>query len=175
MKLRRGISLVEMMVVVVLLGSLGSLTMHVLLVIFRANAQQQEEAAAEFALGQLESSLRDDVHAAQQAEIDGNRLELRLPQNERIVYLASAQTLSRERLRVSGDDSQVVHRDRFSLPRGLAVIWRQERADGINWLLAEFRPHDPQSLEGRKKPRVLRNVNFQIRIGRGQTEAGGTP
>lgn len=172
---RRGTSLVEMMVVVVLLGSVGSLTMHVLLAVFHANARQQEEAAAELALGQLESSLRDDVHAARQADLDGNRLVLILPKDERAVYTASAQTVGREQLRSSGAEEQVVHRDRFSLPRGLALSWRKDSAGEIDWLFVELRPHDPKSPEARKKPRVLRNVNFQIRIGRGQTAEGGTP
>jgi type II secretory pathway pseudopilin PulG len=170
----RGTSLVEMMVVVVLLGSVGSLTMHLLLLTFYSNAQQQEEAAAECAFSQLESSLRDDVHTARQAEIEDNQLVLKLPQDERIVYAASTHTVSRQRLRQSGDEEQVVHRDRFALPRGLTLVWRKESTGGIDWLLIDLRPHDPQFPEGRKKPRVLRNVHFRIRVGRGQTD-GGTP
>lgn len=173
MILRRGTSLVELMVVVVLLGSVGSLTLHVLLIIFHTNARQQEEAAADFALGQLETSLRDDVHAAQQAEVEGSRLMLTLPGGERDIYTVSSESVGRERLRSSGDREQVVQRERFSLPRGLNLLWRIESTGDIDWLLVELRPHAPQSLQARKKPRLLRHVNFQIRIGRGQDAVEG--
>jgi type II secretory pathway component PulJ len=175
MTARRGTSLVEMMVVVVLLGSVGSLTIQVLLIIFHANVRQQAEAADGDALGRLETSLRDDVHAAQQAEGDGSRLVLAMPGGERTVYSVTAESISRERLRSSGDQEQVVQRERFSLPRGLSLLWRMERANNVDWLFVELRPHDPASPAARKKPRLLRQANFQIRIGRGPGAKEETP
>jgi len=172
---RRGYTLVEMMVVVVLLGVAGSLTIQVMVTMFRADAHQQEEFATDYALGQLERSLWDDVHAAQQAEIEGNRLLLTVPGKEQVAYVANAQAVSRERLRSADGGEQVIGRDRFALPRGLAITWRKETLNDIAWLLIEFHPHDAESPEGRKKPRVHRDVHFQIRIGRGQSAPEETP
>jgi prepilin-type N-terminal cleavage/methylation domain-containing protein len=175
MRQRRGTSLVELMVVIVVLGSVAALTMQLLLVVFHASSRQHEEATAEFALSQWESSLRDDVHNAQKAEVEGNRLELILPRKERIVYLASARAVSRERLRLGGGQTQTVHREQFALPPGLSLIWRAQRADEVEWLHVELRPHDPQPPEGLRQPRIRRDVKFQIRVGRGQAELGETP
>jgi prepilin-type N-terminal cleavage/methylation domain-containing protein len=175
MMARRGTSLVEVMVVIVLLGIVGSLTVQLLLTLFHADAWQQEQSAADYALGQLELALRDDVHAAQQAEIDGDRLVLSLSNQERAVYTATPQAITSERLRVTQDEELVLKRDRFALPRGLALTWRKETEDEIAWLFVELRPHDASSPDARKKPRVLREAHFQIRIGRGQAAEGGSP
>src|SRR5215211_1926479 len=51
MMTRRGTSLVELMVVIVLLGIVSSLTVQLLLTMFHADAWQQEESAADYALG----------------------------------------------------------------------------------------------------------------------------
>ena len=176
MTIPRGISLVEMMVAVVVLGVISSLTIELLLTMFHANSSQQEETAAEFSWQQLEVSLRDDVHAAQHAELDDNRLVLTLPEGQQVVYTALAQSVSKERMRDNDLDNdsaqQITHRERFALPRGLALHWQKKRESERDWLIVDLRPHDPNSSQARKQPRVLRDVHLQICIGRGQ---GGSP
>lgn len=163
---RRGTSLVEMMIVLAVLGVVAAIATNVLGTLFRASAQWQADSASGHALDQLELSLRDNVHAAIQAEVDDNRLSLSLSNDEQVVYTALTGEVTQERIHTDNDGEQIVARDRFPLPRGRKLMWRTEEQNDIDWLYVELPPLAADSTSSARSP-----LRLEIRVGRHTTPA----
>lgn len=174
MRARRGYSLVEMMVVIVLFGVVASLTASALLTMFRADRLLQEDSAAGHAVAQIEMALRDDIHAADQADIDDNRLLLTHPSSERVIYTSLPAAVTRERVRMEQAGEQVVARDQFRLPRGQELKWQTSEKEGLRWVSIELQAHTAKSSDKSETAKVQRDAHFEIHVGRQRWSAEET-
>lgn len=119
MKRRRGISLVELVVVMSGCVVLLSLSAACLQRVMQAQVRSRADADLQRTLLRLDQFVRNDVHRATAAEIDVNKLSegtvlrLELPDSTAIEYRRQAATL----LRVQLAGGEMKAREMFSFPR----------------------------------------------------------
>jgi prepilin-type N-terminal cleavage/methylation domain-containing protein len=154
MKPRRGIAIIEVMIAVVVFGVVASLALSLLLTLYQNERLLQTEAAMSYSLSQWEFQLRDDVHAAEEAFVDGKNLVLGSSEEHQVVYSAEPDGIYREVLDPDEDSSV----DRLVALSGATASWRTEERDGATWVIAELQPA-PQT-------RLRHAVPFEIRVGR---------
>ncbi|MCE9556151.1 MAG: prepilin-type N-terminal cleavage/methylation domain-containing protein [Planctomycetes bacterium] len=155
-KARRGFSLLEMLVVIAVSGTLlwgaGTLTVSLL----NLRAARRAEHDVHRSLLMLQQQWRTDVRAATQGEIEenGTRLSLRNPAGMVISYRLDGATL----LRNVDDDGHLAGRDEYRLPEGSRVRWLWPKQQGaIATLSIEYPAHaaDPRSLRTRTLEAVV--------------------
>ena len=119
MNSRRGISLIELVVVMSACAVLLSLSAAFLQRVMQAQLRSRQDADLQRTLLRLDQSVRNDVHSASAAEIDPAKLThkaiLRLehPDSEAIEYRQEGDSL--QRVQLSG--AEVKSRETFSFPR----------------------------------------------------------
>lgn len=142
---RGGHSLVEMLVVIVLLGSLLGTVSVTLSAMFRADRTMQDELAKERALEQFAARFRSDVHQAVSASLvepaerggPARELTLQWSGDQTVVYTLRPQDVQRVVRR--GDT--IVHRETYGLAGAATAGWeiRKDRASPLVAALLEDR------------------------------------
>lgn len=123
---RRGITLVELMVVVTMSGVIFSAAAVCLHGMYRADQRVRQESLHRSAVSRLARQLRTDAHRAVTARQlddspDGDQgLVFAGPWKRTIEYRVQ----DSEILRTVKDGDQVLHRDAFRLQRGARVAWQ---------------------------------------------------
>ena len=123
---RRGITLVELMVVVTMSGVIFSAAAVCLHSMYRADQRVRQETLHRSAVSRLARQFRTDAHravAARQLDdnpADAQGLVFAGPSKRTIEYRVQ----DSEILRTVKDGEQVRHRDAFRLERGARVAWQ---------------------------------------------------
>jgi type II secretory pathway pseudopilin PulG len=115
-RVRRGKSLVELLVVIGLTGVVMAMTSTTLVATFRAERQIRRDLAQQQTLARLATRFRADCHASRAASVD-RLCELALPDERSIRYSAASSGIERVVLR----GGNVEHRDTFALANGARV------------------------------------------------------
>ena len=136
-KLRRGITLVEMSVVVTLTSLVLMLATTTLATLLRVNKQLNDDLAQDVALARLASHWRADVHAAEGSVMDEDCV-LTLPDQRSIRYRFAAPAVTREVLK--GDAK--LHRDAFVLAGQARARFVREPGEGSRILRLEIERAD---------------------------------
>ncbi len=122
----RGITLVELLVVITLVAVIISAVATCLHSMYRADRRTRESMAGRSTLGRLSLRFRADAHASLDAVVEGQ------PPNEpsSIIFSRSTGETVEYRfdptdvLRIVRKDEKVAHRDAFRLPRRTRVEWQ---------------------------------------------------
>jgi hypothetical protein len=115
---RRGVSLIELIVVIGMLSSIFSLTGVTFHLLFRTGKGVAQSFVTERSLSRLAVQFRDDVHQAETGVItggsDGTRIELSLgdASGVRVRYVVTSEGLAR----LLVEQGNIVARDDFRLP-----------------------------------------------------------
>jgi hypothetical protein len=109
--LRRGKSLIEMLVIISVLSVVMSLAGGTLILLLRCERQVKRDLDQERSLVRLGQQFRADAHAATGAEV-GPACVLKLAGGQTIRYAAGNAGVTREVM----DGEKVEHRDQFALP-----------------------------------------------------------
>jgi prepilin-type N-terminal cleavage/methylation domain-containing protein len=169
---RRGVSLIELLIVIsigtVIIG-LCVTTMHVLLRVERDQARSLRSAMV---LSRVRQLFADDVHRGAKAKIetgDGDKrlLEVAVEGAGRVVYSAGEHVLQREEL----DGEQLKHRDEFHFPPGTAFHFEQEPEPSIVRLNIEIAAAVPDEFSDRTRGKPgkgppPRTVSIEARLSR---------
>ncbi|WP_254512295.1 hypothetical protein [Anatilimnocola floriformis] len=128
MKHRRGISLVELIVVMSGCAVLLSLSAALLQRVMQAQIRSRSDADLQRTLLRLDQMVRSDVHAAADAEVDPAKLPtgvvLRLALPDSVIEYRQQKT-ELQRVQLSGND--IKSRETFSLPREIALEIKRPR------------------------------------------------
>jgi len=122
----RGITLVELLVVLTLVSMIISAVATCLHSMYRADRRTRESMAARSTLDRLSLQFRADAHGAVDAEVKDQALEgtptiaFSCPTGETIEYRFEGTRVQR----IVRKDGQDVHRDAFRLPRRIRVEWQ---------------------------------------------------
>lgn len=123
----RGITLVELLVVITLVAVIISAVATCLHSMYRADRRTRESMAGQSALGRLSLQFRADAHAAADAVVKGQAAE----GPSSIVFSRSTGETVEYRLdrtdvlRIVRKNEKVAHRDAFRLPRRTQVEWQE--------------------------------------------------
>lgn len=127
----RGITLVELLVVIALTSVIMSAVVVCLHSMYRADRRTRESMTGRSALGRLSLRFRADAHAAEDAMIGGQAAE----GQPSIVFSRSLGETVAYRfeqthvLRIVRKEEKDVHRDAFRLPRRTRVEWQSAAGD----------------------------------------------
>ena len=129
--IHRGVTLVEMVIVMTLATLVLMLSTTTLVTMLRMGKQMNDDVAQDLALARLASQWREDVHAATKSAVAADCV-LTMPDERTIRYTFAAPAVTRE---VSRADT-VLHRDAFLLPARARVSFaiKQERSDRLHRL-----------------------------------------
>lgn len=171
---RRGVFLIEVMVVIVasvlVLGAAAAL-MSLLL---RLGREQRAAMVIAAALDDLALDVRDDVRAAESAEVgdEGRRIELARPDGHRVTYRIEGPTIVREQ--AEGD--RIARRESYSAGRGAAAAWSIAAPEGTGRArlisLEIRRPGLGRDRAGTRIARVVR-VDSVLALDRRHFHSGG--
>jgi prepilin-type N-terminal cleavage/methylation domain-containing protein len=169
---RRGVSLIELMVVISVLAVLLGLCAVTIQLLLRIGSDAQARRSASAALGRLAERFREDVHACDDVQLRTSAgLRLRLNPSVMIDYEVHAGRIAR----VESTDGQASRRESYVLGRNdTAVIDRRD--DGPRRFLAlvvnhkerpgRAEPNHPMeilALVGRDRPGASRSEGGQSR------------
>lgn len=116
MKVRRGKTLIEMLLLISVLTVIMTIVATTLVALFRTDRQIRRDLDQQTSLARLSGRFRTDAHAAASCQV-GPTCQLALADGRVIHYLAAPRKIAREVRR--GD--AVEHRDAFFLPEAAAV------------------------------------------------------
>jgi prepilin-type N-terminal cleavage/methylation domain-containing protein len=123
---RRGYTLIELMLVIVLvslvLGSVAALLGGA----FRANRTMQNHRSAMHAVQRLAEQFREDIHGAASVEAVDQKLAINLPEEKIAVYELKQNIVER----TVTSAGKVVHRDGFDLPPGGTAVFETPASEG---------------------------------------------
>jgi type II secretory pathway pseudopilin PulG len=125
MIVRRGKTLIEMLILITVLSVILAGVTLVLLGAFQTDRQLRRDLAQQTSLARLASRFRSDVHAAQTCQV-GDSCELALVDGRVVRYAFAGQRISREVRR----GQTLEHQDAFVLPDTAAVRFEQPQAFG---------------------------------------------
>lgn len=111
---RRGYSLVEMLVSVMICSMVIPLGAMVVQRVWRIDRQLREQVQARQTLARLSNRFRQDIRGAVRAEVDGDTIRLDLGQRKIISYVARDGAIDRQ----VTTPGKVEHRDQFRLEAG---------------------------------------------------------
>ena len=113
---RRGMTLIEIVVVISILGALMSLGVVLLGLMLRADNAGSEALATQLSVSRLERQFRADAHDADAvaADDDAQRLELRQSDGRHIDWSISEAGIARQ----ASDGASITMRDEYRLPDG---------------------------------------------------------
>jgi type II secretory pathway component PulJ len=152
--LRRGKSLIELVVVMTVVATVLLLVGRVLVGLFRVEDRATQALLVGHTLDRLASRLRADVRGATTAEIDaaddgGTRVRLALPSGESIAYVVEDDGVSR----TVGRGEATVARDTFRLP-GRAVRFEIVERGDTRLLRLTVLPGDPSVVPSDENGRI---------------------
>lgn len=176
---RRGVSLIELLIVIsigtVIIG-LCVTAMHVLLRVERDQARSLRSAMV---LSRVRQLFADDVHRGATAKIetgdgDKRQLEVAIEGAGRVVYSAGEHVLQREEF----EGEQLKHRDEFHFPPGAAFYFEQEQEPSIVRLNIEIAAAVPDEFLDRTRGKPgkgppPRTVSIEARLSRDRRFSGG--
>jgi type II secretory pathway pseudopilin PulG len=125
MTIRRGKTLIEMLILMTVLSVVLASVSLVLLGAFKTDRQLRRDLAQQTSLARLASRFRSDVHAAATCQV-GDSCELSLTDGRVVRYGFAGQRISREVRR----GQTLEHQDAFILPDTAAVRFEQPEAFG---------------------------------------------
>jgi type II secretory pathway pseudopilin PulG len=168
---RRGVSLIEMVTVMGLVGALLTLTATTLHRVLRTEAVARAANARLAAVQRSASMFRADIHAAASVTVadDGRRLTLQWPDQSQVEYVVEPQSL--RRTKTVGDGT--LHREDFFLHEATVNLHHDE-PDGrtVYTLLWELPPTGVLPAHGAEPTRVPIPIEASPR--RRPTTEGGT-
>ncbi len=150
MKSRRGVSLIEMGVMMSLASTLVGISVGLLYVLIRAEGRARNDVRCGIALGRPADQFRDDVHAATDGSVsDAEGLQLHVNKTPvTVVYHIEPGYVTRTRR----DGEEVRQRESFALPRGAVVSLAIDVAATPPIAALVIAPGDPVSKRVRVEP-----------------------
>jgi len=123
--MRRGKTLIEMLVLITVLSVIMSVVAATLVALFKTNRQITRDLEQQTSLARLSAKFRSDAHAARSCQV-GASCQLAMEDGRVIDYAFSPQRITREVRR--GD--AVEHRDAFRLPAAAAASFESPAESG---------------------------------------------
>lgn len=166
---RRGISLIEMMVVISCVSILLGLCTVSIQTLWRAAGNGQARRTAAAGLNRLAEQFREDVHAASPpGDGEESNTKLRLVLDDRITIAYEARTGRVDRIESAGDN--VTRRESYVIGRDRSARF-ERRDDGPRRFLAMVIRHE--SRKGRTEP--PRPIEILALPGKDRIEAAARP
>ena len=125
LRVRRGKTLIEMLILVSMLSAILATTATTLVALFKTDRQIRGDLTQLTALARLSSRFRTDAHAATSCQID-QACALTLPDGRVVRYAQEGRRLHRQVLR----GEAALHRDAFVLPDTALVKFEQPAEHG---------------------------------------------
>jgi prepilin-type N-terminal cleavage/methylation domain-containing protein len=170
---RRGVTLIEMLVVMTVLAVLLGLCALTIQLLLRVGSDAQSRRSAASALGRLSAQFREDVHACDGAEVR-HTAGLRLSRDRGVVITYEARDGRVDR--VEAIAGQARRHESYDLGRGAAAAFERRDDDGPGRFLALVvsrttqagRPDPPRPVEilalaGKDRPESARAKGGQDR------------
>ncbi len=175
--LRRGVSLVELLIVISVATVIVGICVTTIHVLLRSERDQSRAIQTAVTISRLSEVFREDVHAASQGEllaVEGQppRLMLTGADGRKIVYSASEHVAER----VETASGTPVHRDLFHFPSGSAVRLERDETPRLVRIaidIAAALPH--QMPEARNRLAPPRTVSIEALLDRDHRFAGREP
>jgi type II secretory pathway pseudopilin PulG len=172
---RRGITIVEMIVVMTVVATMLGLCVLLLQMLMKLDADSRARRDGTAALGRLAEQLRADVHAAQAAKV-GDRpavgpaeLQLLRGPDQTIEYRADGASSV---VRVESEKGKPVRRERYDVPRSGPIALALDREGDRQFVRLSIGRRATSSRDD--PPRVLEIVALVGRD-RDRTSGGGKP
>jgi len=173
---RRGITIIEMMVLITAVATALGLCAVTIQVLLRLKTDGQSRLTAQVGLERLARQLRGDAHAAADAQVDaeppparGGRaaagLRLSLGPKHGVVYEARKSAV----LRVESHDGSVTRRELYSLPAAREINFEIRPDAGRRFVTLVVKKHESSSDTG-----SARSLELVALLGKRQVEAAGT-
>ncbi len=125
--MRRGLTLIEMVVTISVAATLTGIAISILLVMFRAERNGRTQLAEAKSLERLADQFRQDVHAAVGETLangkDPQQWRFDLPEKRIVQYKIAGGAISRE----ESSDSKDVRRESYTLPKDSTVAVTVDR------------------------------------------------
>jgi prepilin-type N-terminal cleavage/methylation domain-containing protein len=154
--LRRGKSLIELLVVISIMSVVLGLCATSLATLFRLRHQLSRDRQQAAALARLATRLRQDAHSATDFSLDSACL-LTLPAGEAVHYTYAPPHILREHRR----GVQLLHRDRFTLPTSATAAFEQEAGSPHPLLRLTIRPAEVST----RRTEIPRAVTIEAAVG----------
>ena len=149
----RGVTLVEMLVVVTAASVLLGLVTVVLHTTFRAERKLRDQLALHRTIDRLARQFRADVHAAgsQRQADEGQRLILNLPGQQAAEYRITDTRI----IRTLQQNAHVRHREAYALPTGVTAQWESITDDERSvTAIVIIRGSDPKNKAAQRTIRI---------------------
>ncbi|MSR57203.1 MAG: prepilin-type N-terminal cleavage/methylation domain-containing protein [Planctomycetaceae bacterium] len=148
---RRGVSLIELLIVMAIAGVIITLTMTTIHLLLRSERDQSRAVWMTVTVSRLAQVFREDVHATTLAAIAPeheqlSRLALVAADGREIVYLASEHVLERVETQ-KGEES---HRDQFHFPLGTRMRFERDESPQLVRVVLDVAAAAPEKMPDRR-------------------------
>lgn len=174
---RRGVSLVELLVVIFVATVIVGICVTTIHVLLRSERDQSRAVRTAVTLSRLTEVFREDVHATSIAEIVSNdaqprRLTLSDADDRQIVYSSDEHLLQR----IEKSHGAEIHRDTFHFPSGSTIRLENDDSPRLVRLIIDVAAALPHQMpEGRTRSAPPRTLLIEAIPDRDQRYAGRKP
>ena len=148
-RMRRGVSLVEMIVVIAVASALTGIAVSLLLVLFRAEQSGRTQIGQAESFQQFADQFRRDVHAAGDASVQGKdrqRCKFEFANHVIVRYMTDAHSIWREEQRFSTN----LRMEPYTLPQDSTVTIEVDRAASPPVVSLMIKPKEASQRPGRE-------------------------